>query len=119
MTTIVLSNLKAGEKVSVAYCGRSQGVYIVKNANKVRVVLTRETDGYERTFSSRTGLEKNAIEYHSAYIESIQDMEIREAYSQKLKSINDAWSQVLDATNRKNVDALIASTDALKLLLGV
>jgi len=117
-----LSTLKVGDRVAIARFGSwltsSQGAYLVKNVNKVRVVVARETDGYERTFSTRTGVEKGSERYHSAFIETIAEMEARAAADQKTRDFTAAWAAVEKAAGQKDYTALMASVISLETVLG-
>lgn len=117
-----LSTLKVGERIAIARFGSwstsSQGAYLVKNVNKVRVVVARETDGYERTFSTRTGVEKGSERYHSAFIETIAEMEERAAADQKSREFIMAWAAVEEAAKKRNSVDLLFAVDNLKKLLG-
>lgn len=46
-------------------------------ANKVRIVIQRDTDSYEHTFSTKTGLELNSGAYRPAFLESVEDQQCR------------------------------------------
>ena len=121
MSTLNLNTLKEGDHVAVACHGNwnisSQGFYIVKKANKVRIIVARERDGYEREFSTRTGVEKGSERYRSAFIETVADQQSRTEANKYTQSVLAAWSLVEEAGKRKNFAALIATTNALKLLL--
>jgi hypothetical protein len=105
-----LSTLNVGDRVSVAYNGswsiRSQGIYIVTKINKVRITLQREGDGYERKFSVKTGAEIGSDRYRSAYIESIQDKENREAAALARGKERQAWENAELAATNKDISAL-------------
>jgi len=72
-------NVKVGDTVGIVRMGTygymTQGLYEVTKANKAVVEVTRQADGYERTFSNRTGLEKGSTKYRSAEIVSKERVE--------------------------------------------
>jgi len=72
-------NVKVGDTVGIVRMGTygymTQGLYEVTKANKAVVEVTRQADGYVRTFSNRTGLEKGSTKYRSAEIVSKERVE--------------------------------------------
>ena len=117
-STHALSALKSGTRVAVAEHGRwnthSQGFYAVTNANKTRIIIKRESDGYERTFSTRTGLEKGSDRYRSAFIESVEDQQARIDERNHVAKINAAWEEVNSAVNNKDSNAVYAALEKVK-----
>lgn len=72
-------NVKVGDIVGVVRMGNygymTQGLHEVTKVNKMVVELKRIENGYERTFSNRTGVEKGYDQYRSAVIISKERME--------------------------------------------
>ena len=105
------STLKVGDEVSVARTGswdtRSEGVYVVVKANKMKVVVQRKGDGYERSFSVKRRCESGASDrWRSAYLETVADKEQREARQQRERDVKYAWAAVEQAGRDKNVSQL-------------
>ena len=113
-----LSELQIGQQVGVAYAGgwsvQSQGLYIVKDINKVRIVLVRESDGHQRTFSSRTGIEKGSDRYYSAFIESVAVQVERAKVNEHRRAVDKAWADVEQAAKQKNHAAVTAALEVVK-----
>ena len=113
-----ISTLKVGDKVGIYRSGswtiHSEGIYAVKKVNKVRIILGRESDGYEREFSARTGLEKGSERYRSASLETVQEQMDRKLGEQQKRAENAAWEQVETAAKRKDLAALRATVAALE-----
>ena len=111
--------LNVGDKVTVAryrnFGGVSlQGIYDVVKVDKMKVVLRRESDGYERVFSVKTGIEKGSSRYKSAIIESLEDNDEREVQRAQLAKLNESWTNVQNAAGRKNLKDLELAVAALK-----
>lgn len=105
--------LKVGDQVTIS-CVRSwniayQGIYNVVKADKVKIVLRREGDGYERVFSVKTGYEKSYdgkyIEKHTR-IEPVENMIAHNKKMDKERAINSIWSKIQNAANRKRYNEL-------------
>ena len=116
-----ISKLHAGDRVAVARHGarstRGQGIYIVIKADKVNIVLEREGDGYVRTFSAKTGIERGQVGYRSAFIESVSAYEAREEQLSKERKIRDMWYELELSVKCKDLTAIgdnIAEIKALK-----
>ena len=105
------STLKVGDEVSVARTGswdtRSEGVYVVVKANKLKLIVQRKTDGYERVFSVKRRCEMGAEDrYRAAYLETVASKEQREARQQRERDVRSAWAAVEQAGRDKNVSQL-------------
>ena len=115
-----LSTLRVNDEVAVVRHGSwntiTQGVYVVAKVDKVKVVLKRKSDGYERIFSVKTGLEKGSSRYHSASIESVERMEARMKAQDKERRIRDAWKTLEAAASQKNFPAAEAALAEIALL---
>ena len=114
------STLKVDDEVAVFHHGswttHSEGAYIVAKADKMKVVLKRKGDGYERTFSVKTRLEKGATKYHSPMIETIAEMQARNTELEKERNIRDAWTTLKEAVSQKNIAAAEAALAHIQLL---
>lgn len=120
-----LNTAKVGDTVSVARYGSwnvmSQGTYLVVKADKVKVVLQRVSDGYERTFSVRTGLEKSKLKSsyvdRNTFVETVAEMEAREARVNAERARKQAWNNVEAAAKNNNLEALREAVAALEALV--
>ena len=116
-----ISTLKVGDKVGIYRSGswnvHSEGIYVVNKVNKVRIVLGRESDGYEREFSARTGIEKGSERYRSAGIESVQEQMDRKATQQRARDISAAWSLIEHAAKNSNLTDLLEKVEELKKVM--
>jgi hypothetical protein len=121
MWGLSLSTLKVGDEVAIARPGswhtHSEGVYTVVKANKMVVVVQRKSDGYERTFSVKRGVEKgNESRYHTPYLESVESMQKREAANALERDKRHAWKQAESAAQQKDLTSLkeiVAQLEAL------
>ena len=116
------STLKVGDEVSVARTGswdtRSEGVYVVVKANKMKVVVQRKGDGYERSFSVKRRCESGASDrWRSAYLETVADKEEREARQRRERDVKQAWAAVEQAGRNKSVDSLREALHTLAKLV--
>jgi len=116
-TNILPSELQVGDRVAVGRHGSwrvsSQGVYVVAKVNKLKVVLKREGDGYERTWSVKRNVEVKQYastggkyEDNNTFIESVEAMEARNAKYQHEAMVNSLWRDAEEAAKRKNMTAL-------------
>lgn len=84
---------------------RSLGICRVTKRNKIRIVLTRESDGYEFSFSARYAyrlLGDGQVDYDT-YVESVESQEIREQRLVKRSEIESAWAELERATKRRKM----------------
>ena len=105
------STLKVGDEVSVARSGswdtRSEGVYKVVKVNKLKLIVQRVGDGYERSFSVKRRCESGASDRdRSAFLETVADKEQREARQKRERDVKNAWAAVEQAGRSKSVDSL-------------
>ena len=117
------TTLKVGDEVGVARTGswdvHSEGVYVVVKANKMKLVVQRKTDGYERVFSVKRRCEADASDrYRAAYLESVADLQQREARKQREREVRSAWAAVEQAGRDKNMSKLRQAVADLELLVG-
>jgi uncharacterized protein YceH (UPF0502 family) len=106
------STLKEGQYVAVSRTGNwrthNEGVYRVVKANKLKVVLERQVDGYTREFSvkRRVELGKNESRWSSPFIEAVADMEKREAQYAAERDRKQTWSEAEQAARDKDLAKL-------------
>lgn len=117
-----LNELKVGDKVGIARNGswsvRSEGVYVVAKADKVKVVLQRESDKYERTFSAKTGDEKGSTKYRSAFLETVEAQEARNKAQAREQEVQTAWRALEAAVAKKDLGEVAKATALIKSLQG-
>ncbi len=113
-----LNNIQVGQQVAVASHGswaiQNQGFYFVIKANKVRIVIQRDADLYERTFSAKTGLELNGGAYRPAFLESVEDQQKRNQADAEIQRQRDLWSQAHQAVQVKDLHTLESVLAELK-----
>ena len=109
-----LSNIQVGQQVAVASYGNNQGFYTVVKANKVRIIVKRDTDLYERTFSTKTGLELNSGAFRPAFLESVEDQQRRNQADFEIQRQRDLWSKAHRAVEVKDIDTLESVIAELK-----
>lgn len=107
-----------GEVVGVM-CSRyrPQGTYKVTKINGNVVELARESDGYVRTFSNRTGLEKSITtvsRYHSASIVTMREHNAVQDRLQKQKDRAALWSELREAVSFKDLKEIKRLTALLE-----
>ena len=118
-----LESVKVGQVVSVANSGgwttRSEGLYTVVKANKLRVEVCRNTDAYKRTFSVKRGVELCGAGYknHRVYLETPESAAARDARTKLEQERKNAWAVVESATARRNYAAVQEAMDALSRVL--
>ena len=123
MNTGFQNTLKAGDVVSVARTGghgiQSQGLYRVVKANKVKIVVARETDGYVREFSARRNAELSVTSsaYSYAFLEPVIDSMNRAAKHLAKQQQNGAWKSAEKAAQSKDISQLRAALAALEALV--
>lgn len=105
------ATLKVGQEVAIARVGSwrvfSEGVYTVVKVDKIKIVLRRNSDNYERTFSVKRKCEMGRGDpWRSSYLESVEDMEKREAQYAAERDRASAWSTAEQAARDKNLAAL-------------
>jgi hypothetical protein len=112
--------LVVGQRVSIVANYGSQGVYVVTKANKMKVVLNRETDGYERHWSVKRDVElpANGRKWVDRYtrLETIEEMERRTLAARAETARRNAWLDVEKAACSKNMPALELALEVLKAL---
>lgn len=109
-----VSELKIGDRVGVARNGtwrsRSEGVYTVVKANKVKIVVERETDRYQREFSVKKNRESGTQDrgYYTAFLESLEDANQRAEANNRERARNELWKRAEQAVASKDAQALRA-----------
>lgn len=113
------ATLAVGQEVAVSRSGNwrthNEGVYTVVKANKLKVVLQRVSDGYQREFSVKRKVElgKSESRWNSPYIESVQDMQRREAQYAAERDRRQTWADAEQAARDKDLTKLKAIVDKL------
>lgn len=110
------TTVTVGQEVAIARSGNwrthSEGVYTVVKANKIKIVLRRASDGYERTFSVKRKVELGRLGgesvFRSAYLEHVADMQKREARYAAERECKQAWMDAEQAARDKDLAALQA-----------
>ena len=110
-----------GQEVAVIRYGNwggilQQGVYRVTKSNKVRVHLQRISDGYERVFSAKTGVEQGSTRYSSAGIISVERYNVIEAARLRKDTLHNAWNTVQEAVKNKDIAEIKAALDVLEAI---
>jgi hypothetical protein len=120
MATLNISTLVPGNRVSIRHHETSQGVYVVAKANKMKVVLKRESDGYERHWSVKrdTELATEGRKYVDRYtwLETVEDMEARNVARIRETARRNAWADVEKAAAGHSMPRLELALEALKAL---
>jgi hypothetical protein len=116
-----LGTLKAGDKVGIIKPGswggvQLQGLYMVTSANKVRVVVTRGSDGYARTFSTRKGYETAMYEswYRAPALVSEAEYAQAQAVQAQAEQINALWAAAEGALKARDTAALSVAVSQLQ-----
>ena len=114
--------LQVGQEVAVSRTGNwrvfSEGVYTVVKTNKLKVVLRRASDGYERTFSVKRRCEVGRENsYRTAYLESVEDMRLREAQYAAQQERAQTWSAAEQAARNKDLQTLKQLVAKLETLI--
>ena len=107
-------DLPNGTKVGVIKTGgyyghvSQQGVYTVTKCNGTVCEITRDSDGYVRSFSNRTGIEKNSYSdrYNTAQLISLDRYEALSDQRKHAAKIAGLWQDATEAVSRKNTVAL-------------
>ena len=109
-------SLVVGQVVGVAeYYGfyhsvHLQGLYTVVKKNKMKVVIQRNGDGYERTFSIKTDREiKEYKTTRTAEIVSEGEYKLMELRRERELNTTKAWADIQKAASHKDIAALKAA----------
>lgn len=105
------TTLKVGDQVAVARSGgwsiMNEGVYRVVKINKVKIVVERVSDCYQREFSVKRRCEMGSTDrYRSACLETVAEQEARIERRQQEAAKRQAWSAVEQAARDKDFTAL-------------
>lgn len=116
---------KAGETIGVIKHGGwgtmgLQGLYKVTKCNGNVIEIARESDGYVRTFSNRTGCEKRSYgtdsRYNSAQLVTSDRYVTYVTAKDREIVVRTKWTEVENAVSKKNLAALktlIAELEAI------
>ena len=122
MTILDYTTLQVGQRVGIArhasWSILSEGIYTVAKANKMKVTVKRDSDGYERVFSVKRRCEAGAEDrYRAAYLESLETLQAREAEMKVQRAIRAAWNNAEHAAKHKNLTDLLTAVQELQSLL--
>ena len=113
-----LNTVFVGQTVGIAKHGawqtRSQGLYMVVKANKVKVVVRRLVDDHERLFSVKRGCEVGGNKYNSAFLETVEAQAAREAKKTAQKNVDSAWKDLENAVALRSIQQIEWTLSALK-----
>lgn len=113
-------NLKRGEQVGIIRYGTwgdvsFQGTYIVTKCNMNVVEVKRESDGYVRSFSNRTGAEKNSGS-RSADIISVEKYNAMKAREDARMNVGIKWAEIKELASKKDLDQLKKAIEELEAM---
>lgn len=108
-TVGVIRNLNYGSR-------NPQGLYTVTKVNKMVVTLARVGDNYERSWSVKTGVEKDGFStrYNTADIVSAEDYDKLVAAVEARKAMNQLWREMDTAVAREDIPAIEATLAKIK-----
>lgn len=96
----------------------NEGNYFVVKVNKMKVVVERASDGYQREFSVKRRCEaKSTDRYSGAYLELPEKQAARIEQRNKEVTKRQAWAAVENASMRKDIAALREAVAALEEML--
>jgi hypothetical protein len=116
------ANLKLGETYGLCQYGswghvNGQGEYRVIKRDKMKVLMTRESDGYTRVFSVKTNRELNkTYASRDVFILSQTDYKAKLAEQQQAVARTNAWAELAQAATNKNQSGAQAALAKLKTL---
>ena len=107
-----------GQEVGVIRYGTwggiiEQGIYTVSKSNQVRVHLKRKSDGYERIFSAKTGIEKGSNVYRSAEIVSLNEYDKIVKSRLRREEFDAGWTAIKYCVEKKDLLGLQAAVKTL------
>jgi len=114
--SLAVSSLVLGQEVAIGRSGQWgttnwQGVYTVSKVNKMKVVLARNTDGYERTFSVKRNsqIPKTPGGYaDNVYIASVTDMDADTVARAERRIRDGIWADLEQAAKRKDLQLAVS-----------
>lgn len=123
MMDLDYTKLAVGDKVAIARTGSwsimNEGVYTVVKVNKMVVVVRREADGYERTFSVKRRCETSSTNrYRSAFLETVDAQEAREESRKKEREYRQSWADLERAALNRDLaaaKALVAKLESMEM----
>lgn len=117
-----MEDIKVGDKRGIIG-GRGwggvffEGIYKIVKIDKVKIVLEREGDGYQRTFSAKTGIEKGSNSYRTPLIITVDDYTARQESVKKQNIIVSQWDLIKEHANNQKLSDLKAAISELEELL--
>ena len=115
--------LKVGDVVAVAryrtWNISNQGIYVVVKVDKIKVVVQRVGDNYERSFSVRKRYELGVLAAlrNDTFLEAVEDQTAREELRRRDTEIANMWRQAESAAAQRNFDKLKSMVDQLALIV--
>lgn len=123
MSKLQASQMAVGDVVGIFRSGSwslfTEGKYTVVKVDKVKVVVQRESDKYERTFSAKSGDEKGSSRYHSCWLVSEAEYDAEITSKKAAQDLRAAWQELEQAAHDKNIAKVDTAMAALKVLLAV
>lgn len=107
-TNILPSELKVGQRVAIAESYNPQMGYIVAKVDKLKVILRRESDGYERKWSVKRNEEqphagRKYVSSRYSYIISEAEAQRQVAVKQQGNNFSNACRALEAACSTKNL----------------
>ena len=90
-----------------------QGIYTVSRSNQARIHLKRKSDGYERIFSAKTGIEKGSNVYRSAEIVSLNEYNKIIKNRMRREEFDAGWTAIKYCVDKKDLLGLHAAVKTL------
>ena len=111
MNKLDYTTLQVGQQIAVArplsWSVSSEGIYRVSKVNKMKVEVTRDSDGYMRQFSVKRQCEVGSTDrYRGAFLETVEDQKARHAEESERRNRVAAWSAVESAARGRDEQAL-------------
>ena len=113
MSMLDYTTLQVGQQIAVArhlsWKVISQGIYRVSKVNKMKVEVTRDSDGYTRQFSVKRRCEVGNTFLTGAFLETVETQKARQAVESERRDRAAAWHAVQEAARDRDEQALVAA----------
>jgi hypothetical protein len=110
-----LSKLVVGDKVCVMRRSSNYGTCTVTKVGKLRIKLTRNSDGQEYQFSLRTGCvvpsRTGGYVDHYMHITTIEEAEKQTRIRERIATENHLWSKIENAARARDAELVSALLD--------
>lgn len=121
MSKLNVNQIVVGDVVGIFRSGSlnlsTEGKYAVIKVDKVKVVIQRESDKYERTFSAKSGDEKGSSKYRSAWLVSEAEYDAEVASKKAKQDLCSAWQELEQAAHDKSITKVDAAMIVLRNLV--